>query len=64
MKDTLDDFTVEELRAGNFPNWVRMGFNSKQECMDYIMDYMEKRRGLFERLGLTGPIIKKEKKKK
>ena len=63
-KDTFDDFTIEDIENKQFPNWIALGMDSRKECIEYILKYMKEREGLFVRLGLTGPIIKKEKKKK
>lgn len=64
--DQYSDWTLDDIdiKGTYFPNWLRAGFNSRSEAIEGILSYMKQRQGLFDRLGLVGPIIKREKKKK
>lgn len=61
---TFKDIDIDEGKRTFFPNWLRLKMGSREECIEYIFKYMQERQGLFDRLGLQGPIIKREKKKK
>jgi len=61
---TIDDLSMEDIKAGKFPNWARAGYQSKSQAIDAILEMMHKREPIFAALGLQpGQITKKRKNK-
>lgn len=61
---TIDDFSVEDIKRTNIPNWLRAGYFSKSEAIDAVINIVKKEEHRFAALGLVGPIVKVSKKKK
>lgn len=60
---TLGDLDIKDIK--NFPNWVKAGYNSRDEAIEGILKFLKDRQALFDGLGLTGvPVKRKHRERK
>lgn len=61
---TLLDIEIDDIKNHRFfPNWVRAGYNSKEDALEGILKMMEGKEGLFSSMGLAPGQVTKRKKK-